>query len=276
MANDSHWRERKRLIDTNPFDMKNLAVRQNRERDYYVTREQAEKVLDSCPDNEWRILFALSRFAGLRCPSEHLALRWCDIDWAGGRMTITSPKTEHHEGGEFRVIPLFPEVRALLDIAWNDPRIDKAEFVITRYRDANANPRTQFQRIITRAGITPWPKLFQNLRASMATDLAGRFPAHVAAEWLGHSVTVAAKHYLQTLDSHYDLANVPQAVSGTRGGTIVAQESAPQGARTDSQNDGKKQKTPAKTGELLNLATPNKLLQISSVTPMGLEPMLPP
>ena len=33
------------------------------------------------PDNQWRRLFALCRFGGLRCPSEPLVLRWDDVDW---------------------------------------------------------------------------------------------------------------------------------------------------------------------------------------------------
>jgi integrase len=46
----------------------------------FVTREEAHAVMDACPDAEWRLLFALSRFGGLRCPSEHIALRWADVD----------------------------------------------------------------------------------------------------------------------------------------------------------------------------------------------------
>ncbi|MEX2139967.1 MAG: phage integrase SAM-like domain-containing protein [Pirellulales bacterium] len=62
------------LIDKNPFAGLKGSVGNNRERDYFVSREVAEKVLAACPDNEWRLLFALSRYGGLRCPSEHLAL----------------------------------------------------------------------------------------------------------------------------------------------------------------------------------------------------------
>lgn len=43
------------------------------------------------------------------------------------------------------------------------------------------NLRTQLQRILKRAGLTAWPKLWQNLRATRATELADRYPAHVAA-----------------------------------------------------------------------------------------------
>jgi hypothetical protein len=43
-------------------------------------------------------LISVSRFAGLRIPSEALPMAWDDVDWAENRLTIRSPKTEHHEG----------------------------------------------------------------------------------------------------------------------------------------------------------------------------------
>ncbi|GIS62067.1 MAG: hypothetical protein CM1200mP2_42920 [Planctomycetaceae bacterium] len=99
------------LIPANPFeDLKSGSVT-NPSRYYFVTREEADRVLDACPDAEWRLLFALSRYGGLRCPSEHFALRGGDVNWDRNRMTVRSPKTEHHPGGESRVIPLFPELR---------------------------------------------------------------------------------------------------------------------------------------------------------------------
>ena len=95
------------LIAKNPFGGLKGTVGGNRERDYFVTREVAEKVINACPDLEWRLLFALSRFGGLRCPSEHLALTWGDVNWAEGRMLVRSPKTEHHYGKGTRVAPIF-------------------------------------------------------------------------------------------------------------------------------------------------------------------------
>lgn len=198
--------EKKRLIQQNPFgEMKGVAVRSNRSRDYFVTREEADKVLKACPCDEWRLLFALSRYGGLRCPSEHLALRWGDIHWDTDKITVHSPKTAHHDRGESRVIPLFPELRPYLDAVWDaaQERDEQVEYVINRYRDRNANLRTQLERIIKRAGLTPWPKLFQNLRATRATELAAEFPAHVAAEWLGHSTVVAQEHYWRTTDDDF-------------------------------------------------------------------------
>jgi integrase len=120
----------------------------------------------ACPDAEWRSIVALSRYGGLRCPSEVLSLRWNDIDWERARIVVRSPKTEHHPGRESRVIPLFPELRPYLEEAF-EAAPDGAEYVVTRYRHLaeriaggwrNANLRTQFQRIVRRAGLQPWPK----------------------------------------------------------------------------------------------------------------------
>ncbi len=200
---------RRKLIRENPFaDMKGIAVKGNRAREFFVSREMADAVLAACPDNQWRLLFALSRFGGLRCPSEQLGLRWGDVDWAKGRLTVHSPKTEHHEGHETRDVPIFPELRTYLEACRQETAVD-AEFIITRYRDPAANLRTQLQRIIRKAGLQPWPKLWQNLRSTRQTELSSQFPAHAVCRWLGNSLAIASKHYLQVTDEHFADAAAP-------------------------------------------------------------------
>ena len=127
------------------------------------------------------------------------------MDWQRGRITVTSPKTEHHAGGESRVIPIFPELRPYLEEAWEQAE-PGTEWVLTRYRNTNVNLRTQLLRIIRRAGLTPWPKLFQNLRSTRQTELEESYPSHVVCAWLGNSESVARKHYLQVTDDHYQRA----------------------------------------------------------------------
>ena len=77
---------------------------------------------------------------------------------------------------------------------------------MTSYRDAKQNLRTQFERIIQRAGLKPWPELFQNLRSSRETGLAQNFPIQVVVAWLGNSEPVARKHYLQVTEDHFSRA----------------------------------------------------------------------
>lgn len=195
-------------IEKNPFQGLPCVVRANPKRAYFITPAEAQAVLSACPDAEWRMIFTLCRFGGLRCPSEVLRLTWDDIDAERQRFTIHSSKTEHHDGHDMRIVPLFPEVVAALNevkaqLASSEPH------VITRYRLTNVNLRTQLNRIIRRAGLEPWPKLFQNLRASCETELAERFPLHVVTAWLGNSVSVAQKHYLQVTESHITKAASP-------------------------------------------------------------------
>ena len=132
-------------------------------------------------------------------------MRWGDVDWERGRLTVHSPKTEHHDGKAARVIPLFPELRAHLEAAF-DAAENGTEFIITRYREKNANLRTQLERIICKAGLTPWPKIWHNLRATRQTELAQSYPIHVVCEWIGNSQAVAAKHYLRVTESDFERA----------------------------------------------------------------------
>lgn len=193
------------VVGDNPFTGVKAGVQTNKSRMFFITQEDARKVLDACPDAEWRLLFALSRFGGLRCPSEHLALRWRDINWARGRMTVWSCKTEGHAGQESRTVPLFKELRPIMQEAFELAE-DGAEFVITRYRDPSCNLRTQLHRILKRAGVKPWPKVFHNLRSTRQTELTEIFPTHVVCAWLGNSTVVAHGHYLQVRDQHFDMA----------------------------------------------------------------------
>ena len=70
-------------------------------------------------------------------PIETLSLRWDDIDWEMNRMSIPEPKVEHHEGRGIRSCPIFPELRPILDEAF-EIFGDKSEYVVAapQYRAA--------------------------------------------------------------------------------------------------------------------------------------------
>ena len=208
---------RHELIPHNPFEDVRGSVRGNRERMRFITREVTQRIIDACPDSQWRLLVALARYGGLRTPSESLSLRWAGVDWEHDRVTVHSPKTEHHPGGGNRVIPLFPELRPYLEEVWEQAE-PGSEHVITRYQEAaqrtpagwiNCNLRTQFHRIIRRAGFDPWPKPWQNMRSSRETELAESFPVQVCCQWIGNSRPVALEHYLQVTDEHFRQATQP-------------------------------------------------------------------
>jgi integrase len=198
---------RSRIIRENPFaDMKIPQVRANRERDHFISQADADAILAACPDAQWRLIFALSRFGGLRCASEHLSLTWDCVDWEHRRVRVISPKTERHAGKGERIIPMFPELETALSEVWDATPAGSTQHVITRYRDGCGNLRTRFLQIIKRAGLKPWPRLFHNLRATRQTELSARFPIHVVCEWLGNSRLVAQEHYLRVTDADFAAA----------------------------------------------------------------------
>ena len=45
------------------------------------------------------------------------------------------------------------------------------------------------------------------MRSSRETELAEQYPIQVVTAWIGNSIRVAEKHYLQVLDSHFDTAS---------------------------------------------------------------------
>lgn len=199
-----------KIIAENPFADIKAKNAVPAERQVYIPAEDIMKVI-AIAKPFWRTLFALSRFGGLRTPSEALSLRWADVDLAAGRMVIHSPKTEHHEGGESRVCPVFAALRPHLEAARSDseyvldgPQADRCRKIASGPSGwQSCNLGTTAKKLIRRAGLTPWPKPFHNLRASCETDLSQHHPIHVVAAWIGNTPKIALGHYLQTLDSDF-------------------------------------------------------------------------
>jgi integrase len=205
---------RQQLLEANPFKYVSHRPGDQSERRAYVEAADVLRAIDHAPNVTWKLLIALSRFAGLRMPSEAFSLRWVDVDWERGRLTVPSPKTEHIPGKAYRVIPLFPQIRPYLEAAFESAPVG-AEYVVPediRKRAqgpggwANANLRTQFQKIIRRAGLEAWPRLWHSLRASCETDLSREYPLAVAAKWLGNTKEIAMRHYVDVTDADFERA----------------------------------------------------------------------
>jgi integrase len=202
---------RSKLIPSNPFEDVKPPSMVNESRKQFIGRPTIDRVLQACPDAEWRSIVALCRYGGIRCPSELLPLTWNDVNWERNRFFVRSPKTEHHEGGAGRWVPIFAELRPYLEAAFEQAEPGTV-YLVNRYRDPNQNLRTQLQRICKRAGVEAWGKPFHNLRASRETELAAEYPLHVVCEWIGNTEMIAAKHYLQVTDADFQRAAESGAV----------------------------------------------------------------
>ncbi len=248
---------RARLLCTLPAADQKIGAEVNRERDYYIDNLTSQKLLKQCRDGlqpEWALIFGLCRYAGFRCPSEVLGLTWADVNWSENRLRVDSIKTG------LRFCPIFPELRQLLEAAFNDAP-EGTLHCVRRYRSSETNLRTQFGRLLTSAGVKPWPKIFVNLRASCRTDLQEQFPDHVVNTWLGHSSRVAERHYLQTTDAHWERAGLVTAVFGGVAGGIIPADPAASAATPNAKIPG-------------NMASDSAGLPgiLSIMPPQGLEP----
>jgi len=181
----------------------------------FIERKPALLVMENLPNSEWRLLFALSRWGGLRVGSEARRLRWSDIDWARKRFTVHATKTERYSGHETRTVPIFPELAELLSERHEDAE-DGDELVLPMLVGrTDQSLRKTLLRAIKLAGEKPWPRLWHNMRSTRQTELEDHFPTHVTCSWLGNSQATARKHYLQMREDHFERAvqNPAQNVS---------------------------------------------------------------
>lgn len=187
------------LVENSPFEGVKCDPMTNDDRRFYVKPEWYPRLISACPSQDWRTLITLARIGGLRVDSETSALKWADVDFGNNLLTVRSPKTERYPGKDKRIIPLFPELRK--ELGRQRPESGDSGYVLPDFR--NKNSRQTLFRIIFRAGLTPWDKLFQNMRASREMDLLEAFPAHVVSAWMGHSIRTEQKHYVFAREEDY-------------------------------------------------------------------------
>lgn len=124
--------------------------------------------------------------------------------WTRAASPSPHPRPEK-QGKAKRVIPFWPELRPLIENVVKKASPDQVRLlpsILPGY-----NPHTQFVRLIERAGLNPWPKVWKNLRSTRETELLKDFPIHVVCGWIGNTERIARRHYLQITDADFDQAN---------------------------------------------------------------------
>ena len=256
---------RRELIAKNPFDGVSVGRATNEDRQEFVSRERVSKVIETCPDWQWRTIVALARYGGLRCPSEVALLKWEDILWDDERIVVSSPKTERY-GKASRVIPLFPELRPFLEEAL-DMAPERTVYVVPRLEgNADKNLGTTFNKIMKRSGVDPWVKPFQNLRLSRQTELEQTFPSYVVCKWMGNTEAIANRHYLKVTDDHFQMA------SGAKTGDWLGITGDKLGTQPPATAESRKQRITLKPEENVTFAEIVGHPEMSGVAEEGLEP----
>lgn len=264
--------KRRGIIAHNPFGHIKAVVTGDPSRRVFVPGDVVAKVMDAIPDLQWKLLLALARWGGLRIPSEALALTWGDVDFAGKRFIVRASKTAHHKDGGIRVVPLFPELADLFQRVFDEAE-EGTEHIITRYRHPSVNLRTQLLKYIARAKVKPWPKLWQNLRASRATELADLYPSHVCAAWLGHTEKIADTFYRTVTDSHFMRATEGPTPGSIRNPAQNPAQQAPEIGRTVQRQENEESCKSSNCGDLRDTAESGEHLSKPSLGVTGLEPV---
>ncbi len=101
-----------RLLKSSPAaHLKFEAGKTDKSRQFFIDVSLAKLIMDGLPDANWRMLFALMRWQGMR-RIEAVELDWSEVDLAGNRLRFRSTKTGYRE------CPIFPETLPyLLDAA---------------------------------------------------------------------------------------------------------------------------------------------------------------
>gem|GEM_PF-2663336 len=131
----------------------------------------------------------------------------------------------------------------------------------------NCNLRTTFEKIIRRAGLTPWARLRHNLRASCESDLAAHFPLAVVTKWLSSTPSIDLRRYVEPTEAAFQEATkwIPPQLQ-------AAQNPAQQGAEMGG-NIPKPPFTDLPQHAFLpSVATGCNLVQIPQIAEAGFEP----
>ena len=159
--------KKKKLIAENPFDDVRGGHQRNIDRLVLVEAAWVDALVAYCENQDWKLLLLLARYGGLRIPSEVVKLRWMHVDFARERILIHCVKTDHYEGKEVRYVPIFDELRQpLLDAYAANPLPNNFVICDENMRQPGVNLRTQFDRLLKRAGIQRWAKPWQNMRST--------------------------------------------------------------------------------------------------------------
>ncbi len=153
-------------------------------------------------------------------------MTWEAIDWERRRITTDAAKTQKR-----RIVPIEAELNAILLSAF-EAAVPGEKLVVPMDQVNRGNRRVRFHVILKRAGLTPWKDCFQVLRRNCETDWADTYPQHVVSTWIGHDITVSAKHYLQVPEELY--AKVAGIQTGTKSAAADTNLQIQQCRRPDS------------------------------------------
>ena len=154
-----------KLADSNPMlDVK--LYKENNARIRHLNDEEAACLLAAC-SADFRIVVLIALLTGFR-RSELRSLRWLNIDFVNGSITVESGYTKNGETG---TIPLHPDLAKALRELYDDRKpAPEDPVLVNRYNKPWRDWRTAFSNACKRAGISDFH--FHDLRHTYGSWLA--------------------------------------------------------------------------------------------------------
>lgn len=180
-------------LTANPFSHIRRRGESNPDRDEYVTWDDAERLIEAETTAEFRLLLALARMCGLRCPSELAPLPWSAVDWDLNIFNVEAPKTRSR-GKPRRDIPIFRGLAPYFREAF-DAAPERSDLMFPNFQGSSTAITNRLERLCRKCRIAMWPKPWMNMRASAERDMLKGLPLDEAAAFLGHSPETALRHY---------------------------------------------------------------------------------
>lgn len=193
------------LIVNNPFRRLNGRA-PSPEKDWaQIGPKDMEAILDACPNDGWRALFVLCRWAGLR-RGEAMDLEWGDVIWDRNRINVNARVDIVTTKKKPRICPIDPpKCPAGLAAKLGEYHQNAGEGIKQICQGVDLDNIDKIARsIILRAGVAAYDKPFHALRKNRAGEVArAGYPLNVHCAWLGHSIEVAQAYYLRVEEEDY-------------------------------------------------------------------------
>ena len=218
------------LVKSNPFAKFDGSSRPGDEK-HYITLGEFRQMYGAVPRlgwptakvDGWQLFLALLRLAGLRreaartLPWSGYATdsdgkrHWIGVDWDRHRICVVGNCKGSRRSLRYREVPVRPLLFRILRKAYESsparfqhPQSCRSDSICGV---APHNLTRLGKSIVAKAGLKPWPKLYQAMRSSCENDHKMRGVAEATySAWLGHSPTVSRRHYTSPTDSEFAAA----------------------------------------------------------------------
>ena len=159
---------------------------------------EVESLLNEMPDH-LRALVSCAVYAGLR-RQELFHLRWDDINWNTGELTVASRRDHHTKNYESRRIPMNT---ALVEALKRHPRQLGSRLVFSsREGKPYTDVRDSLNAAADRAGIEGCVKLHQLRHAFCSHALMQNIDPRTVQRWMGHKDLTTTMRYAHVSPDH--------------------------------------------------------------------------